>query len=130
MAYDHGAFRVRNLDDAIAFYTTKLGFKNLFSGENEKDAEKYAFLEYNGARLELIETVNRTYCPSTPEHPYCPHLCFDADNMDDVVKMLRENDLMILNGPNEIPGSEQWIYFADPDMNVLEYIVWLDKERK
>ena len=130
MAYDHGAFRVRNLDAAIEFYTAKLGFSFLFSGENEHDGERYAFLEYDGARLELIETVNRTYSPSVPEPPYCPHLCFEADNMQDVLNMLKANDLTILNGPNEIPGSEQWIYFADPDMNVLEYIVWLDRERK
>ena len=51
MAYDHGAFRVRNLDDAIAFYTGKLGFRFLFDGKNEKAAERYAFLDHNGARL-------------------------------------------------------------------------------
>ena len=130
MAYDHGAFRVRNLDDAITFYTEKLGFRFLFSGRNEKGAEKYAFLDYNGARLELIETENETYQPAVPEHPYCPHLCFEAESMDDVLKMLRDNGLKILDGPNEIPGSEQWIYFADPDLNVLEYIVWLDKKRE
>lgn len=50
--------------------------------------------------------------------------------MDSVLKVLRENELTILDGPNEIPNSEQWIYFADPDMNVLEYIVWLDKKRE
>lgn len=36
MAYDHGAFRVRNLDDAIAFYTGKLGFRFLFDGKMRK----------------------------------------------------------------------------------------------
>lgn len=30
--------------------------------------------------------------------------------MDSVLKMLRENELTILDGPNEIPNSEQWIY--------------------
>ena len=30
MAYDHGAFRVRNLEDAIRFYTEKLRFQFLF----------------------------------------------------------------------------------------------------
>ena len=105
-------------------------FRFLFDGKNEKAAERYAFLDYNGARLELIETEHETYRPSTPEHPFCPHLCFEAENMDSVLKMLRENELTILDGPNEIPNSEQWIYFADPDMNVLEYIVWLDKKRE
>ena len=49
--------------------------------------------------------------------------------MDEVIKMLNENGIPILDGPNELPGSERWIYFTDPDQNVLEYIVWLNKDR-
>jgi len=127
MAYDHGAFRVRNLEDAIRFYTEKLGFKLLFKNQSEQYGEKGAFLEYNGARLELLETIGSTYQPVMPERPYCPHLCFETDDMDGVIQMLRENNIQILDGPNEIPGSERWLYFLDPDLNVLEYIIWLDK---
>lgn len=129
MAYDHGAFRVTDMDKAIEFYTKKLGFKLLFTNVSEEHGEKGAFLDYNGARLELIETLGETYEPVRPERPYCPHLCFQTDNMENVIGMLRANDIEILDGPHEIPGSEQWIYFMDPDMNVLEYIVWLDKEK-
>lgn len=114
----------------LRFTRENLVFRFLFDGKNEKAAERYAFLDHNGARLELIETEHETYRPSMPEPPFCPHLCFEAENMDSVLKMLRENELTILDGPNEIPNSEQWIYFADPDMNVLEYIVWLDKKRE
>ena len=129
MAYDHGAFRVRNLEDSIQFYTGKLGFKLLFMNHSEQYGEKGAFLEYNSARLELLETIGSTYPPAKPERPYCPHLCFEAEDMDQVIQMLEENQIPILDGPNEIPGSERWIYFADPDWNVLEYIVWLDQEK-
>ena len=129
MAYDHGAFRVTNLEAAIDFYTGKLGFVHQFTGVNEEHGERYAFLDYNGARLELIETLGETYRPAAPTPPYCPHLCFQAENMEDVLRRLRESGLTILDGPNEIPGSEQWIYFTDPDLNVLEYIVWLDKDK-
>lgn len=128
MAYDHGAFRVKNLADAIAFYTEKLGFQFLFQNRSEEHGEQYAFLAYQGARLELIETIGRDYQPVMPEPPYCPHLCFQADDMDQVLAMLAEHHIPILNGPNEIPGSERWVYFTDPDCNVLEYIVWLKKE--
>jgi lactoylglutathione lyase len=34
----------------------------------------------------------------------------------------------ILRGPLEIPGEETWVYFADPDNNVLEYIQWYQKK--
>lgn len=129
MAYDHGAFRVRRLDEAIRFYTGKLGFRFLFDGINEKGTERYAFLEYNGARLELIETLNSDYHPQMPEHPFCPHLCFETDDMEGIIRTLKDNDITIIDGPNEIRGKEQWLYFLDSDMNVLEYIIWLDKNR-
>ena len=79
--------------------------------------------------LELIETIGVSYQPAVPARPYCPHLCFEADDMDEVLTVLRKHGIPILDGPNEIPGSEQWIYFTDPDGNVLEYIVWLDKHK-
>ena len=129
MAYDHGAFRVRNLEDAIRFYVDKLGFKLLFFVDSEQFGEKGVFLEYNGARLELIETNGTSYHPTVPERPYCPHLCFETENMDEVIDNLQKHGIKILDGPNEIPGSERWLYFADLDGNVLEYIVWLNKEK-
>ena len=49
--------------------------------------------------------------------------------MDEVIHMLKANNIAILDGPNEIPGSEKWIYFVDPDLNVREYIVWLDNKK-
>ena len=52
MAYDHGAFRVKNLEEAIRFYTEKLGFTVLFQVGSEEFGERGVFLEYNGARLE------------------------------------------------------------------------------
>lgn len=129
MAYDHGAFRVRNLEEAIRFYTEKLGFQLLFRVNSEEFGERGVFLEYNGARLELIEKIGTAYEPARPEPPYCPHLCFETDDMDQIIRILQENNIEILDGPNEIPGSERWIYFMDPDLNVLEYIVWLNREK-
>ena len=76
MAYDHGAFRVSNLEKAIAFYTGKLGFRQLFLVDSEAFGERGVFLEYHGARLELIETIGVSYQPAVPARPYCPHLCF------------------------------------------------------
>ena len=127
MGYDHGAFRVRNREDAISFYTEKLGFKLVSRTDADEVGEKNAFLEYNGARLEIIETMYEKYEPKRPEKPYCPHLCFETDDMDGVIKTLTDNGIEILDGPNEIPGHERWIYFMDPDFNVLEYILWMNK---
>lgn len=127
MAYDHGAFQVRDLEASIQFYTEKLGFKLLRQSISEQYGERGAILEYSGARLELLQSLGSTYEPKKPERPYCPHLCFETDDMDGVLKRLKDNGIPILDGPNEIPGREQWVYFTDPDWNVLEYILWMDK---
>ena len=74
MSYDHGAFRVRNREDAIKFYTEKLGFKLVSKTNADEVGEKNAFLEFNGARLEIIETLYEKYEPVKPKRPYCPHL--------------------------------------------------------
>lgn len=129
MAYDHGAFRVRDLEAAVRFYMEKLGFQFLFYSGSEEAGEKGAFLDYRGARLELIETIGADYVPVRPERPFCLHLCFETEDMDAVIRALEESGIGILDGPNEIPGSERWLYFADPDWNVLEYIQWLDRDK-
>lgn len=127
MSYDHGAFRVRNREDAIKFYTEKLGFKLVSKTNADEVGEKNAFLEFNGARLEIIETLYEKYEPVKPKRPYCPHLCFETNDMDKTIKTLKENSIEIIDGLHEIPDSEKWIYFMDSDYNVLEYIQWLKK---
>lgn len=127
MSYDHGAFRVRNREDAIKFYTEKLGFKLVSKTNADEVGEKNAFLEFNGARLEIIETLYEKYEPVKPKRPYCPHLWFETNDMDKTIKTLKENSIEIIDGLHEIPDSEKWIYFMDSDYNVLEYIQWLKK---
>jgi catechol 2,3-dioxygenase-like lactoylglutathione lyase family enzyme len=79
--------------------------------------------------------------PAAP--PYCPHLALKTDDLDGVVRMLGERRIPILNGPLEIPGTVcrghslsngdklltnrgvRWLYVADPDNNVLEFVQWL-----
>ena len=105
MAYDHGAFRVKNLEEAIRFYTEKLGFTVLFQVGSEEFGERGVFLEYNGARLELIEKIGVPYEPVRPEPPYCPHLCFETDDMES--GYCRRITLKFLTGPMRyrIPSS-------------------------
>jgi len=128
MAYDHGAFRVRNLEESVKFYTEKLGFKVVSEYTAEQYSEKGLIMELDGARLELIERTDEEYVPVPPERPYCPHLCFEVQDMEETLAMLKRNGIPVLDGPNLIPDSETWVYFTDPDLNVLEYIVWLDKQ--
>ena len=122
---DHVALEVSNLDRAIEFYTDNLGFALKSRATNEEQQEEYCFLESEGTCLELISDLQKTYREERAfQRPYCPHICFATDDMEETIKELQARDIHIIRGPLEIAGEETWVYFADPDGNVLEYIQW------
>jgi lactoylglutathione lyase len=127
--YDHTAFQVSNMGASIEFYVTKLGFTFEFRSVNSEEREAYAFLSLGDLRLELIQDLKLADYPK-PElkPPYCPHLAMQTDDMDQAVADLKQNGVQIIRGPLKVEGEETWVYFADPDHNVLEYIQWFKKE--
>lgn len=123
---DHTAFRVRDLDRAIAFYTEKLGLKLLFRETDEEHGEAFAFLELDGGNLELLESLDTGMPPvPKPQPPYTPHLAIATDDLEALAKVLTNKGVPILKGPMTIPGKVTWLYFADPDKNVIEFVQWL-----
>jgi catechol 2,3-dioxygenase-like lactoylglutathione lyase family enzyme len=125
MGIDHGGFQVSDMTKAIEFYTKKLGFNLLFRKTNADVREEYAFLEYHGARVELIMDLDGEYTkPALTKH-LCPHFCLEAADLNLVVDMLNLNGVEIIGGPHFVEGEETWLYIKDDDNNVLEYIQWL-----
>ena len=122
---DHIALEVSDTDRAIEFYTDKLGFELVSRAVNDEEQEEYCFLKSDGTSLELISDLKKSYTEKQKIHrPYCPHVCFETDDMKKTLEELRAKDIEIIRGPLEIAGEETWVYFADPDNNVLEYIQW------
>ena len=128
MDFDHVAFQVSDMDSSINFYTQKLGFKLNFRSINEEEQEEYAFLEYGNASLELIQNLKEEYKKPEIRKPYCPHFCLEIENMKQSVETLGKNNISIIRGPLEVKDEETWVYFSDPDNNVLEYIQWYRKK--
>ena len=123
---DHTAFEVSNMESAIRFYTEKLGLKLVFSKIDEAGGEAYAFLELEGGNLELIQLLDeKTFIKPRLHPPYCPHLAFTTDDMSATLRMLAEKGVPLVAGPFEIAGAEKWVYLADPDNNVIEFIEWI-----
>lgn len=60
--------------------------------------------------------------------PYCPHFCIEIDDMNKSHSDLIAMNIRIVKGPLKIENEEAWIYFADEDHNVLEYIQWFNKK--
>ena len=130
MKVDHFAFRVSDLDRAIRFYTETLGLNLMFRETSAEHHEAFAFIEIEGGNLELLQSLDEAdrplpYDPPPVEPPYSPHLAIASENLDRVVEMLEENGIPLLKGPLEIPGKVKWLYFSDPDNNILEFVEWV-----
>lgn len=128
MEMDHCGFQVKNLDSAIKFYTEKLLFKLDFRAINEEEKEEYAFLSLGKARLELIQDLVNDYNIPEIKKPYCPHFCIEIEDMEKAHNYLKAMNIRIVKGPLKIENEETWIYFADEDNNILEYIQWFNKK--
>ena len=123
--FDHVAFQVGNMDVAIQFYVEKLGFALSSRAVNQEEREEYVFLALGDLRLELIQDLSQAaHQKPGIKPPYCPHLAIETDNMERAVAHLREKDVPIVRGPLAIKDEVTWVYFADPDNNVLEYVQW------
>lgn len=128
MKMDHCGFQVRNLDSAIKFFTQKLLFQLDYRAINEEEQEEYAFLSLGKARLELIQDLLNEYNIPTIKKPYCPHFCIEIDDMAKAIADLKTMNIRVVKGPLKIDNEETWIYFADEDNNVIEYIQWFNKK--
>lgn len=122
MKYEHCAMQVSNLDAAIEFYTEKLGFHHLSTEISEQNNIKYAFLDLNGSKIELLEDLKGRFKKPTVSEPYCPHYCIEVENMDNAIKNLNKNEIEIVSGPTSCAAGEILVYFTDPDGNIFELI--------
>ncbi len=123
--FDHAAFQVSDLDRSLEFYADKLGFTLVSRAVNGQEHEAYVFLALGDLRLELIQLTDQDGTTKPAVHPpYCPHLAIATPDMAQTVARLKAAGVTILRGPLEIEGEETWVYFCDPDNNILEYIQW------
>jgi len=128
MKFDHAALQVQNMDRAIAFYTEKLGFTLNHRAINQEEQEEYAFISAGDVRIELIQDLTNDYTLPILKKTFCPHLCVEVEDLEVAVRDLEAMEIPILRGPLEIENEETWVYFSDPDHNVLEFIQWYNKK--
>lgn len=129
---DHVAVQVTDIDRAIAFYTEVLELPFMFKKEDPEHGEAFAYLALEGGNLELLAHVGPDGAPlprSLPPivKPYCPHVAIGIDDLDEAVAHLEARGIPLIDGPLIIPGTVRWLYFSDPDHNVIEYVQWLER---
>jgi catechol 2,3-dioxygenase-like lactoylglutathione lyase family enzyme len=124
---DHFALEVSDMDRAIGFYTHILGLELISRSVSEEERTEYAFLTLAGGNLELVRLLDKDTgsLQGAKKPPYCPHIALRSDSMDQTISMLKEKQVHIIEGPFAIKGIVKWVYFSDPDNNVLEFVQWL-----
>ncbi len=125
---DHVIFQVGDLDEAIPFYVDKLGFRLISRGTNKSKGVEQVFLSREDLNLELEQDMAETdFIKPEVNRPFCPNLVIEVPDIIRAASNLRKQGVKILCGPLVLKGEEAWMYFTDPDNNILEYIQWFRK---
>ncbi len=109
---DHIGLTVSNLDASIEFYKDIFDFEIVEKLPNARQA----FLRVSGIMLGLYEVEGY----SNPQNSK-NHLSFyvDEEDFDDAVDEIRERDIPIVFGPENIRKGQS-VVFLDPDGNQIE----------
>ncbi len=128
LTVDHYAVRTMDMDKSIEFYCQKLGLKLISKTVDKEHNEVFAFLKFDNAVLELIQGLENTDLTAKPKinPPYAPHLAIKTDDLESLLLLLVQKNIDIVKGPLEIKNRVKWLYIADPDNNIIEFVQWLD----
>lgn len=124
---DHVAVPVSDMDAALRFYGEQLGLKFMFREVDPVEQEDFAYFELEGGNLELLKGLAQPFEKPDIKPPYCPHLALATSDMNATLHMIQEQGLRLIKGPLKIEGKVTWLYLADPDNNVIEFVQWFDR---
>jgi catechol 2,3-dioxygenase-like lactoylglutathione lyase family enzyme len=124
---DHVALPVSDMEAALHFYGEVLGLKFMFHEVDPVQQEDFAFFELDGGNLELLKSLAHPLEKPEIKPPYTPHLALATSDMAATLQMLQTQELRLLKGPMKIEGKVTWLYIADADNNVIEFVQWLDR---
>ena len=124
---DHVALPVSDMDAALRFYGEVLGLKFKFREVDPVEQEDFAYFELEGGNLELLKSLAHPFEKPDITPPYTPHLALATSDMDATVQMIQTQGLNLIKGPMLIDGKVTWLYIADPDNNVIEFVQWFDR---
>ena len=107
---NHFGLTVSNLENAIKFY------KELFDFEIAESNTREAFIKEGDILICLNEEENYKNQEGTKNR-----ICFfiDEDDFEDAIDELKEKDIPIIYGPENIRKGQS-VIFLDPDGNQIE----------
>jgi lactoylglutathione lyase len=120
---DHIGIRVAELDRALAFYAL-LGFGDVQRADGDAVA---VIRNTGGVELNIIYnaaagTDRSNILMDAPEkYPGYTHVAFRVASITEAIRMLRDNDIAITQGPVSFGrDGHVSVFVRDPDRNVIE----------
>ncbi len=110
---NHVGISVPNIDEAVAYYTQKLGYKEAFRVNDEKGKPRLVYMQISkNTFLELN--------PVTPQRPAgFSHYGLVVDNAEQAVAQFRNRGLTVM-GPNPSDTKAVIANITDPYMGRIE----------
>lgn len=127
MRFLHSMIRVKNIDEALRFYTKLMGLT--LKEERRLDDCTLYFLDDKTGNVQIELTCN----DETPQDGYTNgnafgHFAFYCENMDEFSQKVNELGYKYLYEPFDLTGKGSKIAFIkDPDGNeieLIEKVVW------
>ena len=125
---DHLVLTVINVEDTCRFYSIVLGMEIINFSKNRKA------LKFGDQKINLHETGKEFEPKAGNPTPGSADLCFISENeIEKLIKEIKDHGIQIIEGPVERTGALgkiNSIYIRDPDNNLIEILVPLQKNYK
>ena len=109
---------VKNIDATCKFYAEVLGMEIVTFGENRKA------LSFGSQKINLQQLGRESTLIAERPTPGSADVCFITSvSLSDVIAHLNLCGVNLIGGPVERNGARglmMWVYFRDPDMNLIE----------
>ena len=124
----HFAISVADMDETIGWYGKVLGFKPVSRTYLEGPHCEMATLSNGSLEIEVFrhdETIpippERTSPDTDPQVQGMKHVCFDCENLDEMIAHFKECGVDIAMGPIAL-GTSRLCYIRDNTGNLLEFM--------
>ena len=117
----HVAFHITNLEKALDFYCSKLGFREAFRLEREGEPSPwivYIQVAHNQF-IELFPGAQGENPPRSKRAGY-NHFCLVVDDLQATLRELEARGLTISGGPQQGLDHNWQYWISDPDGNAIE----------
>ena len=138
IGFNHFSFTISDIERSVKYYRDAIGMELISFADRPPDyvqsvtgiktTMRVAYLKKDNFLLELIEYSGkkRSLAESKANNIGSGHICFNVDDIDQIIDEMKEKGVEFIGLPIRIPGGANEgglvVYAKDPDGIVTEFI--------